>query len=225
MVSPEFSRKSDPPPQTPRNGTSAGLAAKFLRLSDSPRASRQIWADSGGIFACFPASEPRPAATVYARFDDPDSGPEVEKPIFMASQRHGSGCVFYLGSGELWRLRANRESSFAQIYGQILNFVSRGRFTHEPAIRSRLRWALACLADQACGMWLSGRTATVASIASPLIRRAADALERWLASRIVDLDYFHDVVEELEGLKDSQDKIVIAAREKQKAALAASAGN
>ena len=70
----------------------------------------------------------KPGATVYARYADPDlAGSGDELPIYMAGQLYGAGRVFYLGSGEMWRLRAMEESYFEQFYTKLLRYVSQGR--------------------------------------------------------------------------------------------------
>ncbi len=119
--------------------TREGLDAEFLRLGDSARASRQAWTDFGGIYACYRGFEAKKEATVYARFCDPDVGRKDIGLIFMASQPYGAGRVFYLGSGQLWRLRASDESNFARIYGQIMRFASDGRLFDDSRFGIRLR--------------------------------------------------------------------------------------
>ena len=45
-------------------------------------------------------------AVIYARFSDPRIAQGGQQPPYFAGQFYGSGSVFYLGSGEMWRLRA-----------------------------------------------------------------------------------------------------------------------
>jgi hypothetical protein len=45
----------------------------------------------------------------------------------MAGQFFGSGRVFYLGSGEMWRLRELDETYFEQFYTKLIRHVSQGR--------------------------------------------------------------------------------------------------
>ena len=45
----------------------------------------------------------------------------------MAGQFYGAGRVFYLGSGEMWRLRALSDSYFEQFYTKLIRHVSQGR--------------------------------------------------------------------------------------------------
>ena len=45
----------------------------------------------------------------------------------MAGQFYGSGRVFYLGSGEMWRLRELDEKYFDTLYTKLIRHVSQGR--------------------------------------------------------------------------------------------------
>ena len=72
-----------------------------------------------GVYGYYRVHGKKPGATVYARFADPDlAGSGDELPIYMAGQLYGAGRVFYLGSGEMWRLRAMEESYFEQLLHQ-----------------------------------------------------------------------------------------------------------
>ena len=51
---------------------------------------------------------PQAGARVYARFGDPDTAIDNVQPIYMAGQFYGSGRVFFLASGEMWRVRRRR---------------------------------------------------------------------------------------------------------------------
>ena len=70
---------------------------------------------------------PKPGATVYARFSDPAGGQGGQQPVYLAGQFYGSGSVFYLGSGEMWRLRAVDDTYFDQFYTKLIRHVSQGR--------------------------------------------------------------------------------------------------
>ena len=45
----------------------------------------------------------------------------------MAGQFYGAGSVFYMGSAEMWRLRAVDEAYFTQFYTKLIRHVSQGR--------------------------------------------------------------------------------------------------
>jgi len=70
---------------------------------------------------------PKPGATVLARFSDPRAALSGQQPAYFVSQFYGSGSVFYLGSGEMWRLRAIDETYFEQFYTKLIRHVSQGR--------------------------------------------------------------------------------------------------
>ena len=58
------------------------------------------------MFGYYGVRGAKPGATVYGRYSDPEAGSGDERPVYMAGQFYGAGRVFYLGSGEMWRLRA-----------------------------------------------------------------------------------------------------------------------
>lgn len=107
--------------------TRDGLEAEFLRLVDSSASSAVAWEQFEGVFGFYEVAGPKPGATVYGRFSDPRSGDGRSLPVYMAGQFFGSGRVFYLGSGEMWRLRAIEEGYFERLYTQLIRFVSQGR--------------------------------------------------------------------------------------------------
>ncbi len=111
----------------PLDFTRAGVEAEFLWLADSAPASQQAWASFPGVYGYYGVHGAKPGATVFARFSDPESASGGQLPVYMAGQFYGSGRVFYLGSGEMWRLRAIDESYFEQIYTKLVRHVSQGR--------------------------------------------------------------------------------------------------
>ncbi|MBN2579682.1 MAG: VWA domain-containing protein [Pirellulales bacterium] len=111
----------------PLDFTREGQEADFLWLGDSASAARRAWADLPGVFSFTPVRGPKPGATVYARLSDPRIGAGPDGPVYFAGQFYGSGSVFYLGSGEMWRLRAVDETYFEQFYTKLIRHVSQGR--------------------------------------------------------------------------------------------------
>ncbi len=106
-----------------------GQEAEFLWLDTSAAGSQHVWADFKGVYGYYRVKGKKAGATIYARFADPDSegtAPDDTK-IYMAGQLYGSGRVFYLGSGEMWRLRAMDEHYFEQLYTKLLRHVTQGR--------------------------------------------------------------------------------------------------
>ncbi len=89
-----------------------GLDAAFLHLSDDAADPMEAWGEFEGVFRCFPTTDAKDGALVYAHFSDPSS----DHPVLMASQFYGSGRVLYVGSPELWRLRALDEDLFDRFW-------------------------------------------------------------------------------------------------------------
>ena len=111
--------------------TREGLEAEFLWLDDTQTASARAWSDFRGVYSHQPVRKVKPAATVYARFSDPRSGQGGQLPPFLAAQFYGSGRVFYIGSGELWRLRGVDEGYFERLYTRVIRNVSQGRLLRQ----------------------------------------------------------------------------------------------
>jgi len=112
----------------PLQFTRDGTEAEFLWLAASRIASQTVWSEFKGIFSCFDATVAKPGATVYARVSPPGSAAVGGRgPISMAGQFYGSGSVFYLGSGETWRLRSLEDALFERLTTQLVRHVSQGR--------------------------------------------------------------------------------------------------
>jgi hypothetical protein len=117
--------------------TPDGLDAEFLWLAETRGASAAIWSEFPGVYACYPADEVKPGATVYASVDRAGGAAGDSGPIFLAGQYYGAGSVCYAGSSELWRLRGIDDAAYERLVTQILRHVSHGRLTHG-AKRARL---------------------------------------------------------------------------------------
>ena len=111
----------------PLSFTREGQDADFLWLADSASASRQAWTSFPGVYSFLPVRGVKPGATLYARLNDSRTGESVDHPPYFAGQFYGSGSVFYMGSGEVWRLRAVDENYFSQFYTKLIRHVSQGR--------------------------------------------------------------------------------------------------
>ncbi len=111
----------------PLQFTREGLEAEFLWLGDNASASEQAWASFPGVYGYYGVHGAKPGATVYARYSDPESASGGQLPVYMAGHFYGSGRVFYLGSGEMWRMRAVNESYFEELYTKLVRHVSQGR--------------------------------------------------------------------------------------------------
>ncbi|MFM8706466.1 MAG: hypothetical protein ACKOHG_21930, partial [Planctomycetia bacterium] len=105
-----------------------GLDAEFLWLASSRIASQTIWSEFRGVYSCFDSTGPKPGATVYARAARPGaSGSPESNPVFFAGQFYGSGNVFFMGSGETWRLRGLDDTLHERFATQLVRHVSQGR--------------------------------------------------------------------------------------------------
>jgi len=137
----------------PLEFTREGLEAEFLWLDDTAAASSRAWAEFPGVYSYFPTRGPKPGATVLAVFSDPAAAPRGtgvtpvapgvtpvppgealaadRQPVYFAEQFYGSGCVFYIGSGEMWRLRRAGEGRFERLYTRLIRHVSQGRLLRQ----------------------------------------------------------------------------------------------
>ena len=111
----------------PLEFTREGFEAEFLWLGDSASASQTAWAGFPGVYGYYAIRGPKPGAVVYARYSDPRAATGGEAPIYFAGQFYGSGRVFYMGSGEMWRLRAVNPNEFDEFYTKLIRHVSQGR--------------------------------------------------------------------------------------------------
>jgi hypothetical protein len=105
----------------------AGREAKFLWLGNTGEESASAWEGFPGVYGYYGVKGEKPGATVYARFSDPETGRLDERPVYMAGQFYGGGQVFYIGSGEMWRLRGVDPKYFEVLYTKLIRHVSQGR--------------------------------------------------------------------------------------------------
>ena len=115
----------------PLDFTREGLEAEYLWLDETAIASQQAWGEFKGVFSHQPLRGAKPAATVLAHFSDPRAAQGDDQPVFLAAQFYGSGRVFYIGSGELWRLRALDPGHFERLYTRLIRNVSQGRLLRQ----------------------------------------------------------------------------------------------
>jgi hypothetical protein len=105
-----------------------GLDAEFLWLASSRIASQTVWSEFPGVYSCFDSAGPKPGATVYTRIARPRVAATADSnPIYFAGQFYGSGNVFFMGSGEMWRLRSLDDSLHERFATQLVRHVSQGR--------------------------------------------------------------------------------------------------
>lgn len=105
----------------------AGMEAEFLWLADTATESARLWKAFPGMYGYYSVRGAKPAATVYAYFSDPRAVGAEGPPVYMAGHFYGAGRVFYLGSGEMWRLRSVDPGAFEAFYTKLIRHVSGGR--------------------------------------------------------------------------------------------------
>ena len=91
-----------------------------------PTPKRQ-WKEFPGVYRCYPTAGAKAGATIYANFGDPRVQNEHGQPILFAAQFYGSGRTLYLGSPEMWRLRAVDEAFFERFWTKAIREVGQGR--------------------------------------------------------------------------------------------------
>jgi len=111
----------------PLNFSREGEEAEFLWIDDSAEASQRAWSQFDGVFGYYAVKDPKPGARVYARFSDPDTALDDELPIYFAGHFYGSGRVFFMASGEMWRVRSVDDTYFESFYTRLIRWVSEGR--------------------------------------------------------------------------------------------------
>lgn len=107
--------------------TPEGQRTEFLQLTDDPVSSLARWKEFAGFYRCYPTSGAKAGATVLARFSDPRSQNEFGAPVLLAEQFFGQGRTLYLGSAEIWRLRAVSDADYDRFWIKTIREVGQGR--------------------------------------------------------------------------------------------------
>ena len=107
-----------------------GAKASFLWLDDSPEATSKGWGEFEGVYAYYAVKEIKPGAKAYAYLDEV-SDVRGSLPILFAGQFYGAGRVLYMGTGEMWRLRAVDDGYFERFYTKVIRYVSEGRLLRD----------------------------------------------------------------------------------------------
>ena len=116
----------------PLQFTRDGREAKFLWLEDDALDAESAWAEFAGVFGYYAVKDAKEGARVYAHFSDPlETNLNNEPPIFLASHFYGAGRVFFIASGEMWRLREVDLDYFQQFYTKLLRWTSQGRLLRD----------------------------------------------------------------------------------------------
>ena len=114
----------------PLEVTDDGRSASFLDLSDDD-SEGESWAEFPGVYGYYPIREVKPAATVFARYTDPQATMDDVSPPLIVGQFYGAGRVVFLGTGEFWRLRAVDNGYFERFYTKLMRYVSEGRLLRD----------------------------------------------------------------------------------------------
>jgi hypothetical protein len=114
--------------------TREGLSAEFLWLADNALDSEANWATFDGVYGYYHLlriKQIKPGAVVYARFSDPQTLVDEQLPPYLVAQFYGAGRVFFLASGEMWRMRSVDEEYFDTFYTKLIRHVSQGRLLRD----------------------------------------------------------------------------------------------
>jgi hypothetical protein len=115
----------------PLQFTPDGESAEFLWLGEDSVESQRTWAQFGGVYGYYAVKDPKPGARIYSRFSDPDTTIDNDLPVYMAGQFYGSGRVFFLASGEMWRVREVSDAYFEQFYTKLIRWAGEGRLLRD----------------------------------------------------------------------------------------------
>ncbi len=115
----------------PLQFTSDGQSAEFLWLGEDSAESERTWSQFAGVYGYYAVKDPKPGARIYARFSDPETMIDDELPVYMAGQFYGSGRVFFLASGEMWRVREVSDVYFEQFYTKLIRWAAEGRLLRD----------------------------------------------------------------------------------------------
>lgn len=115
----------------PLQFTRDGEEAEFLWLGEDAQESAKAWALFDGVSGYYAVKDFKAGARVYSRFGDPDTSIDGVQPIYMAGQFYGSGRVFFIASGEMWRVREVDDTYFEQFYTKLIRWASEGRLLRD----------------------------------------------------------------------------------------------
>jgi len=105
--------------------TQEGQTADFLKLAES--GEENGWDQFPGVCLTYPTRGAKAGTTVYAEFSDPLSRGAGGQPIILAGQRYGQGQVLYIGSPEMWRLRAIDPAYLERLWIKLVRKSAEGR--------------------------------------------------------------------------------------------------
>ncbi len=100
---------------------------QFFGVARNPNTGAADQPAKRGFFSFFPVRDRKLTADVLARFADPKAlTHRGERQPFMVMHTVRKGQVFYLGSGEMYRLRAYSEKYLERFWAKLIRHLGRG---------------------------------------------------------------------------------------------------
>ncbi|NNJ24510.1 VWA domain-containing protein [Alienimonas chondri] len=115
--------------------TDAAAEDGVLDLDPEQPGDLSAWSQFEGFYRAYPTRGVKDLATVLMLHGDPRNTGDGTT-VLIADQRFGGGRVFYLGTTEFWRLRANGPELFERFWTNLIRSAAEGRATEgdEPAL-------------------------------------------------------------------------------------------
>ncbi|QDU63206.1 hypothetical protein Pan216_40840 [Planctomycetes bacterium Pan216] len=111
----------------PISPTSEGVQSPMIRLADDPEKDQELWKESPGVYWSYPTISVKAGATVLAEHANPELQSGSLIPAFFVHQFYGAGRVFFIGSGETWRVRSLSQDAYDHFWIQLVRQTSQGR--------------------------------------------------------------------------------------------------
>lgn len=111
--------------------TREGLESDFLWLGDNAADSQKAWSSFEGVYGYYAVKDIKPGAAVYANFVNEKEAVGDDMPVYMAGHFYGAGRVFFLASGEMWRIRQINDTYFDTFYTKLIRHVTQGRLLRD----------------------------------------------------------------------------------------------
>ena len=110
----------------------AAAAAGVLDLDPQSPGTFAAWRALEGFYRAYPTRGTKDLARILLLHGDP-GGAGGGRTVLLADQRFGGGRVFYLGSGEIWRLRKLGPGLFERFWTNLIRAAAEGRATEGDA--------------------------------------------------------------------------------------------
>ena len=110
--------------------TSEGRQTSVMMLEKSEAKTQALWANLKPLYRVPPLLGAKPGARVLAELSD---SPHRAAPLpLIAWQRYGTGKVMFIGTDQLWRLRARAGDKYhLKFWGQAIQFLTLSRLLGE----------------------------------------------------------------------------------------------